>query len=249
VLLTLLGLAAGSFVNCAALRAVKGEPVSRGRSHCPACGHVLSAFDLFPLFSWLFLRGRCRYCQSKISIRYPLTELIAAVIYVSAYLRWGVSLKTLEMLFLGTVLLWIALVDMDSYIIPDGLILTGVVGRIIFIFLSGSFAQSALNALIGAASIALPLLIVVLVFEKVMKKEGMGGGDIKLLAMTGMFFDWKINLLALFLACLAGIAFALATRRRGDKAFPFGPAIACGTWLAMLFGDGILAAYMGLFGL
>ena len=155
----------------------------------------------------------------------------------------------MEMLFLATVLLWISLVDMDSFIIPDKLILAGIGGRVVFILLSGNIVPVALTSIIGMVSIALPLLIVVLIFEKVMKKEGMGGGDIKLLAMTGMYFDWKINLMALFLACIVGIAFALARGTGKDKAFPFGPAIVCGTWLAMLFGEGILTAYMGLFGL
>lgn len=245
----LIGLAAGSFLNCAAMRTVSGESIAKGRSHCPSCNHTLGVFDLVPLFSWLFLKGKCRYCGAKISLRYPLSELLGALVFVSALLRWDISLRALEMALLGAILIWIALVDADVQLIPDRLIIAGIVVRVAFVLASGDIAHTALSSLIGGVSMSLPVLLIALLLEKLLKKEAVGGGDIKLLFMTGLYFDWKLNILSLFLACLIGIAFALLARVKSGKPFPFGPAIACGTWLSMLFGDAIISAYLSLYGL
>lgn len=249
ILTSLAGLAAGSFINCAALRKVRGESAAKGRSHCPACRHTLGVWDLVPLFSWLFLKGKCRYCGAKISARYPLTELLGAAVFVSALLRWDITLTALEMALLGALLLWISLVDFEAQIIPDRLIIAGIALRAVFILISGEIPQQALQSAIGGASVALPVLLIALLLEKLLKKEAVGGGDIKLLFMTGLFFNWKLNVLSLLLACFAGIAFALISRVKSGKPFPFGPAISCGTWLSMLFGQAVISAYLGLFGL
>lgn len=245
----LIGLAAGSFLNCAAMRAVSGESIARGRSHCPQCNHTLGALDLVPLFSWLFLRGRCRYCGTKISWRYPLSELLTALVFVSALLKWDISLKALEMALLGSVLLWISFTDAEAQIIPNRLIVAGIAIRVAFILVSGDIPHVALQSVVGGLSVSLPVLLIALLLEKLLKKEAVGGGDIKLLFMAGLYFDWKLNVLALLLACFVGIAFALISRVKSGKPFPFGPAIACGTWLSMLFGSAIISAYLGLFGL
>jgi leader peptidase (prepilin peptidase)/N-methyltransferase len=245
----LIGLAAGSFLNCAAMRAVSGESIARGRSHCPQCNHTLGVLDLVPLFSWLFLWGRCRYCGAKISWRYPLSELLTALVFVSALLKWDISLKALEMALLGSVLLWISFTDAEAQIIPNRLIVAGIAIRVVFILISGDIPHVALQSAIGGLSVSLPVLLIALLLEKLLKREAVGGGDIKLLFMTGLYFDWKLNVLALLLACFAGIAFALISRVKSGKPFPFGPAIACGTWLSMLFGNAVISAYLGLFGL
>ena len=248
-LAVLLGLVAGSFLNCAAIRLVTGEKISRGRSHCMSCGHVLSAADLVPLFSWLFLKGKCRYCGEKVSARYPLSELISAVVFTALLFRFDISLRLVEFLALSAVLLCISFADLEGYIIPDILIIIGLVIRVIFIVLSEQPGPEALQSLIGALSISLPLLLIVLVAEKIMKKEAMGGGDIKLFFMAGSFFNWKENLLAAIFACIIGIVLgAAAMKKRGEsKPFPFGPAISAGFFLCMLCGREIVNAYMALF--
>lgn len=248
-LAVLIGIAAGSFLNCAAIRLVTGEKVSRGRSHCMSCGHVLAASDLVPLFSWLFLKGKCRYCGAKISARYPVSELISAVVFVALLFRFDISLRLLEFLALSSVLLCISFADLEGYVIPDVLIIIGLVIRLIFLALSAQPGAEALESLVGALSISLPLLLIVLAAEKVMKKEAMGGGDIKLFFMAGSFFNWKENLLAAIFACLIGIVFgAAAMKKRGEsKPFPFGPAIAAGYFLCILCGREIVNAYLALF--
>lgn len=246
----MLGLAMGSFLNCAAWRMTHGDSVARGRSYCAACGHTLSPTDLVPVISWLALRGRCRYCGEKISFVHPLGELICGACYAAVTLRFALSWETVEYLILVSLLFCISCADLYDYIIPNRLIAAGIVCRTVFVLLGGDVPMTALRALVGGVSISLPVLLLVLAAEKIMKKEAMGGGDIKLLFMTGLYFDWKINLVALLYACLLGIAAGLLWQRahpRADRHIPFGPAIALGCVAAMLTGESLIHWYLGLF--
>lgn len=243
------GLAMGSFLNCMAVRIVHKEPLT-GRSYCPDCRHPLAAVDLVPVFSWLFLKGKCRYCKKTVSAWYPASELLTAAVFLSALFKYDVSLKTLEMLVLASILLCISFADLEAYLIPDGLIIAGIACRVLFILLSGDVWTNALTSLIGGISVSLPVLLIVLVMEKILKKEAMGGGDIKLLFMIGIYFDWKLNLTALFFACFIGIALALCLKKRAaqnGRQIPFGPALAAGAWLSMLFAQPLISWYLGLF--
>jgi len=246
----LLGLAMGSFLNCAAWRMTHGESVARGRSHCAACGHTLSALDLVPVVSWLALKGRCRYCGEKISAVHPAGELICGACYAAVTLHFALSWETVEYLILVSLLFCISCADLYDYIIPDRLIAAGIVCRAVFVLLGGNAGTTALRALVGGLSVSLPVLLLVLAAEKWMKKEAMGGGDIKLLFMAGLYFDWKINLVGLLYACGVGIAAGLIGRRvhpREDGHIPFGPAVAAGCVGAMLTGESLIHWYMSLF--
>ena len=245
-LTTLVGLVMGSFLNCCAIRLCHGEKISRGRSHCMSCGHTLGVLDLVPLFSWLFLRGKCRYCGARISARYPLTELVSAAVYVATVCRYGLSLKTAEGLLFATLLLVIAFCDIEDMVIPDRFIIAGIVVRIVFILLSDNIGREALNSVIGGFAVAVPILIVVLIMEKILKKEAMGGGDIKLFFMVGLYLSWQTDIIMVLLACICGIVFAMLASRR-DTAFPFGPSIGLAAWITYLCGQQILTAYLGLF--
>ena len=119
----LIGFCVGSFLNVAALRAAAGESFVRGRSHCPSCGETLRVWDLVPLFSYLFLRGRCRYCHAKISMRYPLTEAAAGGLYVLCLWRYGLTLQMMNAWLVASLLLCVFLIDMQAMIIPNGLVL------------------------------------------------------------------------------------------------------------------------------
>lgn len=245
----IIGLVTGSFLNCTAIRLVTGEKISRGRSHCMSCGHVLAGRDLVPLFSWLFLKGRCRYCGERISARYPISELITAAVFTALLLKLNISLRLIEFATLAAILLCATFADLSAGIIPNPLIIIGLAVRLIFVLLSGDIVAAGLKSLAGALSISLPLLIIVLIAEKLMKKEAMGGGDIKLFFMAGSFFNWKENLLAAIFACIIGIAFGVAAMKKQEesKPFPFGPSISAAYILCMLFGSGIVSAYLALF--
>lgn len=253
-LTAIFGLVMGSFLNCFAWRYVKEESVIKGRSHCALCGHVLGAPDLVPVFSWLFLRGKCRFCGGKISPRYLFAELVCALAYVSVLARFGLTPDTLKYLILASLLFAAAFADIHGGMIPDRLIIIGTVCAFAFAFfpVEGSVPGSLLRTLVNGISVALPLLIVVLMFDKVMKKETMGGGDIKLMFLIGLYFDWALNILILILACVIGLIFALVRRPTGEAhgqagAFSFGPALALSAWIVMLCGQIVLNWYLGFF--
>lgn len=263
VVTAMIGLVMGSFLNCYGIRICNGESISRGRSHCMSCGHQLSVKDLVPLFSWLSTGGKCRYCGEKVSIRYPLSELATATVYVSLVIKYGLTPECIEMILLFSCALLAAFADITDYLIPDRCIIAGIAIRIVYIavevldpmspdrFFYGSakdtFLAMGTQTIVGGLSIALPLLLLVLVGEKVMDKELMGGGDIKLLFMFGLYFYWMLNLLSLLIACLLGIIGGIALNRKGIEHIPWGPYIVGATWITALFGYTILGAYISLF--
>ncbi len=245
IISVLAGAAVGSFLHCLAWRTVHGESMG-GRSRCAACGHTLSTRDLIPVVSFLALRGKCRYCGKAMSRSYLYAELLSAAVFASAVLRFGITIMMPEMLLLACVLLAISFADLMDFIIPDSFILLGIAIRVVFILLSGNVWQTALSALVGGLSISVPVLLLVLLMDKLLKKESMGGGDIKLLFMAGLYFDWKINLMGILFACVAGILFAYVSGKK-KQPIPFGPSIAAGIWIAALAGEPLLNWYLGLF--
>ena len=242
----LFGACMGSFLNCMAWRIVHGESVLRGRSHCDECGHVLAARDLVPVLSYLFSGGRCRYCGAKLSARHVWAELISAAVYVSLLLQYDISLQTLEAWLLACVLLACTFADLEGYIIPDRFVAAGVVLFIATLFWEPEPLRRALDGALGGVTVAGGLLLLSLYMDKRMQRETLGGGDIKLLFLTGLFFGWKGNLLCLVLACVAGIVWGLAGKRRGE-AIPWGPSIAIGAWITALAGQPFINWYLGLF--
>lgn len=246
-LFAVLGAVMGSFLNCAAYRLVHHEPVARGRSHCAVCGHTLGPLDLVPVFSWLFLKGRCRYCGEKVSPRYLAAELLLALLYVSVLLRFGLSWETARFLLLLSVVFAGALVDLSDGWIPDRFLLIGAAGYFPLAWLSGG-GELILQGLIGAVCLFLPLLAVVLVMDKVMKTETMGGGDLKLFALLGLYFGWKQGLLLILLACVVGLVMiALMGRLKKKTQTPFGPALFLSAWAVALVGEAVIHWYTGLF--
>lgn len=244
------GLVMGSFLNCFASRYARGESVRKGRSHCALCAHPLGAADLIPLVSWLWLRGRCRYCGGRVSPVYPLAELVSAAVYVSVALRFGLGWEALRYLALMTLLLAASFTDLHCREIPDRVVLLGIAAALLSALGAEKPLSAALHAVLGSLAVAAPLLGLTLAFDRLLGRESLGGGDIKLLFMIGLFFDWKRNLLLLIAACALGLLFALPLRRRGGtdgREIPFGPALAAGAWLVLLWGDGFIRWYLGLF--
>lgn len=250
----LLGLSLGSFSNCLAWRIAHGESIVHGRSHCAVCNHPLSALELIPLFSWLFQKGRCRHCGEMISVRYPLTELVCGLCFVGLVLRYDVSVVTLEYMVLTVILLTIALVDLETGLIPDRLLAAGIVNFVLFcVFDSRGFLPALGIGFLRGLVVSLPLLLLVLAADKVLGRESMGGGDLKFFYVLGLYFNWKCSLFLLLLSCILGIAFFAIfqkVRISGDeKAIPFGPAIAAAAYVSLLAAEPVVHWYMGLFSL
>ncbi|MEY8354662.1 prepilin peptidase [Lachnospiraceae bacterium 54-53] len=253
-LTALLGASSGSFAACMAARIVSGEDFLRGRSHCDRCGHVLTGRDLIPIVSWFLLKGKCRWCGERVSVRCPITEILCAAAFAGLVLRYDISLQTLQYLILTVLLLTAALVDYDSGVIPNGLLLAMIVDWLAFTpFLNGGgFVQNLAYGLAGGLIASVPLLLLSLLMDLVLKKESMGGGDIKLFFAAGLFFSWRGVLFLIILSCILGIVFALATRKttgneENPKAFPFGPAIAAGVYVSLLAAEPLMDMYFNLF--
>ena len=195
LLAALLGACMGSFLNCAAWRIVHGESVLRGRSHCDACGHVLTVRDLIP-----------------------------ALVFVTLLLHYDISLQALEGWCVAGILLVCSFADLEGYIIPDRFIAVGVVLFIITLFFAPQPLRRALDGAIGGLAVAGCVLLLVLGMEKLLGREAMGGGDIKLLFLTGLFLGWKRNLLCLVAACVIGIVWGLLQKKTGRRrGHPVGP--------------------------
>ena len=249
VLAALLGAALGSFLNCAAWRIAHRESFVRGRSRCPQCGHVLGAADLVPVFSWLLLRGRCRYCKGKIPARYVLAELCFAAITVCNLLHFDLTPVMLRNLVFLCCLFCLSLVDLEIYEIPDGCLLVALLAW--FAALPFTFTRPlgryVLVHVLSGLGLGGAILLLALIMDRVLRRESMGGGDIKLFALVGLYLGALGGLLAVLLSCLFGLAFAALGRKGRNAPFPFGPAIAAAAVVTLFWGDGVVAWYLSLF--
>jgi len=245
ILIFILGLIVGSFCNVCIYRIPKNESIIYPASHCPKCRTTIKPVDNIPLLSYILLKGRCRNCGSKISIQYPVVELLTGMIYLIIYLIYGLSIQSLVYIILSSALIIIAFIDLNEQIVPDVISLPGIgVGLILSFFVPYlSFINSALGVVVGGGII----LIIALVGSMIFKKEAMGGGDVKLAAMIGAFLGWRYTIISLFLGfflgALAGIFLILSKIKSKEDMVPFGPFIALGSLITLLWGEKIIAWY------
>ena len=244
--LALLGAVLGSFLCCAADRG--GLPT--GRSRCDGCGHVLGAGELIPIFSYLISRGRCRYCGGTIPAHCLAAEIAGAAAFAALGLRFGPSLELVMQLILAVLLLLLSLVDWTARLLPDKLLAAAIVNRVVFLFLRGEpLGETLPRMALGALCVSVPLLVLSLVMDHLLQKESMGGGDIKLLFVLGLYLSWMEMLLLLIAACvLALIWSAVRGRRQPEKEIPFGPFLAAAWLVVTLFGAPWLQWYQSLLG-
>ncbi len=247
VLIFILGLIVGSFSNVCIYRIPRNESIVYPASHCPKCRSNISPKDNIPLLSFILLKGRCRNCKSKISIQYPIVELLTGLIYLIIYLIFGLSIQTLIYIILSSALIIIAFIDLNEQIVPDVISLPGIVVGFIISFFAPYilFINSALGVLIGGGII----LIIGLAGSVIFKKEAMGGGDVKLAAMIGAFLGWRYIIISLFLGfflgALAGIILIMSKIKSREDAIPFGPFIVLGSFITLLWGEKIISWYIG----
>jgi leader peptidase (prepilin peptidase)/N-methyltransferase len=249
VVLFVLGLCFGSFLNVVIHRLPLGISLAWPPSSCPACGHAIRPFDNVPVVSWFVLRGKCRDCASPISPRYPAVELGAGILLLALALLLGPRLALLPAAVFALALLAIALIDLDHRIIPDELSIGGlVVGLVARGFTIDGVLAGLIGALVGAGS----LYLVALGYRKATGIEGLGGGDVKLAGMIGAFLGWPGVFLSIFAAALAGSVVGtvlIAAGKAGRRtALPFGTLLAPAAVLAALLGPAIWHWYGGLFG-
>jgi leader peptidase (prepilin peptidase)/N-methyltransferase len=244
----LVGLVVGSYLNVLVHRLPLGVSTVRPRSRCPACGAAIRAIDNLPVLSWLLLRGRCRDCGARISPRYPLIEAATGTLFATCVARFGVTLEALTAAILGALLLALAAIDLDHFLLPDKLTLPGIAIGIAAQALvpSGSLVVALRGALIGAGL----LLAIAGAWELLRGAEGMGLGDVKMLAMIGAFLGAGGVIVTLVFATFAGsiVGLALVARRGGDlqSQLPFGVFLAAGGLVALFAGESLVASYLGL---
>lgn len=237
-----LGLALGSFLNVCSLRWPEDQSVVRPPSRCPRCGESLRWYDNVPVLSWILLRGRCRNCSSGISIQYPLVELGTGGTWAGMVWIHGPGLEAVRIALFVTILLGIAVSDARFYIIPDQFSVGGAVLGVGLAALAPGigFVQSLSGALLGFVL----LWFVAWAGEKAFKKEAMGGGDIKMMAMIGAFLGMQGVLLTLFLGAFLGAVIFGPISYRTGKLVPFGIFLAAGAAATAFWGDPLVEWYL-----
>jgi len=249
IVILVLGLLLGSFFNVCIYRIPQGQSIAFPPSHCTSCGHSLAVKDLFPVVSYISLGGKCRYCKTRISPQYPLVELLTAGIFLIVYSRLGLSWPFAMHCILSSILIISAFIDQKHQIIPDELVIAGTAFGAVF--LAAGVSVPWWDGLLGILAGGGIFWLIAVLSEALLKKEGMGGGDIKLMAMIGIFLGWKLTLLAILLSVYAGgfiggMLLLLRIKKRGEH-IAFGPFIAMGTFAAAIYGNQILYWYSGYF--
>lgn len=245
----ILGAVIGSFLNVCIYRIPAGLSIVSPASRCPQCETAIRWYQNIPIISWLVLRGRCAQCSEKISIRYPLVEALTGTLFLGVFWTFGLHGVTLVYWLLAAALIVITFIDLDHQIIPDVISLPGIiVGFLCSFFVPWvSWMDSLLGILVGGGS----LLLVAVAYEFLTKKEGMGGGDIKLLAMIGAFLGWQAVFPVIFISSLAGTAVGIPVmiRQKADAklALPFGPFLAFGALFYLFWGPALIRWYLSFF--
>jgi leader peptidase (prepilin peptidase)/N-methyltransferase len=246
------GLAVGSFLNCVIYRLETGESFLKGRSYCPHCKHVLAWKDLIPIFSFLILKGKCRYCKKKISFQYPLVELFIGILFVLAIPIYG-GRTSIDLIFywvLTCFLIIIFVYDLKHYLIPDKIIYSAIALTLLYQFFKiWNFGHWDLfgiwNLVIGILP-SLFLLAIILISHE----TWMGFGDFKLSILMGLILGWPKILVALFFAFLSGaivgLILILLKRKTMKSQIPFAPFLVSGTFFTMFFGEKIIDWYLNL---
>ncbi len=243
VCVALFGLLIGSFLNVCIFRIPEKKSIAFPPSHCMSCDHKLGILDLFPVFSYLFLGGKCRYCKTKISVQYPLVEFINASLYVFGFCKFGLSPQFVFFALLCSLLLILTLIDFKYMILPNILVLiVFVLGILYMLLVKRQYLDSLFGILAGGGFFLLLFLVT---------RGNMGGGDIKLMAALGIWLGLKgtimTTLFAFVIGALASVV-VLAKNGGGRKtAVPFGPFISLSTIISFCWCEDIIAWYLGFF--
>jgi len=244
-LVGLLGLFVGSFLNVCIYRLPLGRTVLWGRSHCPQCSRQIRAWENLPVISWIGLGGRCAGCKTRISVQYPVIEVVTALIFGGAAWLYGPIPLLVARLLFACAMIVLFMIDLQHRILPNVITLPGIVVGLAF---SVGLPPGPRDAIIGAVACSLTLFGMGELVSRVLGKEALGFGDVKMTAMMGAFLGWKLTLVALFLASflgsVIGIGLVALTRDR-DYQIPLGSFLAIGGLAAAAVGEPLLTWYVG----
>ncbi len=242
IMIVLLGLVIGSFLNVCIIRIPAAQSIVTAPSHCMACSKRLSWYELIPVFSWVLQKGRCRGCSSPISAQYPLVEAANGILYALIFFRFGLSAETLIYCSMTSALLALSVIDFRVFEIPPGFnwFLLGIgVLRVATDF------SSYLTYLIGFFAVSVPLLLIFLIT----RGRGIGGGDIKLMAVCGLIIGWKLIVLAFIAGCIfASVIHLIRMAVKGEgSTLALGPYLSVGVFAAAMWGGALIDSYLALF--
>jgi Type II secretory pathway, prepilin signal peptidase PulO and related peptidases len=239
IMFFIFGLMFGSFYNVVGYRLPKKESLAFPSSHCTICNHKLSPFELIPVLSFLFLGGKCKSCKTKISWYYTVFELFTGLLFMLSYLVFGLTPECFVGIVLSSILIIVIISDYKYYIIPDELIVVGVLLLMIGKFLSGGFNTPTFDLILALSTLGLSLIhgflsfiimyLIKIIGDKAFKKESMGGGDIKLMFVIGMALSFPLSIFSIFLASFIALPISIAlVRNKTDHVVPFGPFLSVG---------------------
>jgi leader peptidase (prepilin peptidase)/N-methyltransferase len=242
----LIGCCFGSFYNVLIHRLPAGKSIVQPGSHCPQCNHPIPFYDNIPLVSYLVLGGRCRHCGGSISLRYPVVEALTGSLALFLFLRHGLDSQFFMDCVLVSLLILISFIDLDTYMIPDVLSIPGIIAGFAFSFLAVrlSWLDSLIGVLLGGGF----FFLIAIGYQVLRHKDGLGGGDIKLLAMIGAFLGWPGVVFTVLASSLIGSAVGVVVMWRSRKGLgtmlPFGPFLALGALLYLFWGDAFYRWYV-----
>lgn len=238
----ILGLLIGSFLNVCIYRIPREESISYPPSHCTNCSSRIKWYDLIPVVSFIFLKGKCRNCSEKISIKYPVIELVTGILFVCTYFKYGFTVELVKYCLLLSLLIVIGIIDYSTTDVYLKTTLTGAIIGLIFIIINvisgNGFIDDVYGALIGGGLISLIILTT----------HGMGWGDAEICFMCGLFLGWKLTLLMFFLSFIiggiSGVILIVSKRKTRKDYIPFGPFISIAAVIAILLGNEIISLYI-----
>jgi leader peptidase (prepilin peptidase)/N-methyltransferase len=247
ILVTIFGVAVGSFLNVCIHRLPIRESLAFPASHCPNCSAPIKPYDNIPLLSYLVLRGRCRACGASISVQYPIVEFATGAVFLAAFLLFDSPILYQRLLF-ACAMIVLFVIDLEHRILPDVITLPGIaLGFLFSFFMPPGWRESLIGLIVGGGS----LWLMGEAYFRLRGEEGMGFGDVKMLAMIGAFLGWKLMLLTLIMGSFLGsaIGIAMIALKRGDMkyALPFGTFLAVGALVASVLGDRIVNWYGGFY--
>ncbi len=248
VLFTAIGAVIGSFLNVCIYRVPRGASIVWPASACESCARELSWYENVPVVSWSVLGGKCRTCKAPLSIRHPLIEALTAAMFGGAMWHYGPSIQLLAQLVFGCALIVLFAIDLEHHLLPNVITLPGIVVGFAFSFVTGpGWLASLVGIVLGGGS----LWLIAEAYYRLRHEEGLGMGDVKMLAMIGAFVGWKLTLVTLMMASISGslVGVLLIAARKGDMkyALPFGTFLAMGAALAATVGPTLLDWYLSLY--
>lgn len=260
IFIFVIGLLVGSFLNVCIFRIPEGKSIVWPPSHCTSCNNKLRILDLVPVISYLFLRGKCRNCKEKISVQYPLVELLTAIIFLLLFIKYSFSISLIAYAYLMSILIAVFFIDLKHRIIPDGLVIAGIIGGLA-IFMYNLFIPMEIygdakwwNPLIGSLSGSGALFIVAIIGMIAYKTDdAMGMGDVKIFIPIGLFLGWRMCIVSLILSIfaggLSGLFLIITGIKKKKDAIPFGPFIVFAVFITIIWGWDIIKWYLSSNGL